>query len=71
MKQVLVIRSREPLAFNLSDMLAAIGRAPSFHPAFRAQAVARTKKVRDAANKRAKRTKNDALATVAKRLKVA
>lgn len=71
MKQVHVSHSRDSLSFNLSDMLAAIGRAPSFHPAFRAQSVAKTKRVRDAANKRAKRTGNANAATVAKRLRVA
>lgn len=67
MKQVHVIRTRNPLAFTMADALAAIGRAPTFHPAFATQAKARTKRARDAANKRAKRG-NVAAAVVAKRL---
>lgn len=71
MKQVHVSHSRDSLSFTMADMLASVGHAPSFHPAFRSQAVAKTKRVRDAANKRAKRSKNDAAASVAKRLRVA
>lgn len=71
MKQIHVSHSRNALSFTMADALASVGRAPSFHPAFRSQAVAKTKRVRDAANKRAKRSKNDAAASVAKRLKVA
>lgn len=67
MKQIHVIRTRNPLAFTMADALAAIGRAPSFHPAFRSQALAKTKRIRDAANKRGKRG-NVAAATVAKHL---
>ena len=70
MKQVHVTRSRDPLTFTMADALASVGLAPTFHPAFRAQAVARTKRARDAANKRGKRG-NVAAASVAARLRVA
>lgn len=67
MKQVHVIRTRNPLSFTMADALANIGHAPSFHPAFAEQAKRKTKRIRDAANKRAKRGNVNA-AAVAKRL---